>query len=209
MTDYADQQIRSQMRFCLIQNLLRRSGLYKKLQHFPVPPCRVFHQRIQLSVRKSTCTALSELYIGLGIKNPKLPEILHGSGALSCALSPFQKDRRISCPGEHQSAEQPRRACPDDDRTVGKLLLSRMRKLITGTDCSGHLNRSFLQNRLFVFDVCINHIDIFQPFPAGIQRFFDNLIAGQIPGTDPQYLSDFILQILHGMRYRKLQLMNS
>ena len=61
------QSVSAQMRLLLVENFLWPSGLYENFQDLPVPAYGIFYQRVQLSVGKSSCPALSELHIGFRI----------------------------------------------------------------------------------------------------------------------------------------------
>ena len=70
-----NQYIRSQMWLLLINNFFRCAGSYETLQYLMITSVRIFYQRVQLSVGKGAGAALSELYIGLRVKNTIFPEI--------------------------------------------------------------------------------------------------------------------------------------
>ena len=72
-----NQHIRSQMWLLLINNFFRCAGSYETLQYLMITSVRIFYQRVQLSVGKGAGAALSELYIGLRVKNTIFPEILY------------------------------------------------------------------------------------------------------------------------------------
>ena len=75
-------------------------------------------------------TALAELHIGIRYERAAVPEVIHGLFPLSGGLAPLQQDRPITCPGQHQAAEQARRAGSHDDRTVFQHLISGLRKMV-------------------------------------------------------------------------------
>ena len=64
---YLPQYIRSDVWFCLITNAFFCAKPHQGFQYYPVSAITVLHQGIQLSVGKSTGSALAELYVGLGI----------------------------------------------------------------------------------------------------------------------------------------------
>ena len=80
----------AKMRLLLVKDLRGSSCLHKSGKNFLSSSKSIFYQSIQLSIGKSPCTALSELYIGLRVKDAVFPEIFHGFLAFVCFFSPFQ-----------------------------------------------------------------------------------------------------------------------
>ena len=114
----SNQDIGSQMWFLLINDLLRSTCLHKTFQHFMISSVRVFNQCIKLSIRKSSGSALSELDIGIRIKNSVFPEIFYGLLPFLCFFPAFQNKRTITCFCKIPSAEQTCRTASDDHRRV-------------------------------------------------------------------------------------------
>lgn len=59
----------AKMRLLLVKDLRGSSCLHKSGKNFPSSSKSIFYQSIQLSIGKSPCTALSELYIGIRIQD--------------------------------------------------------------------------------------------------------------------------------------------
>ena len=72
-----NQHIRSQIWLLLINNFFRCAGSYETLQYLMITSVRIFYQRVQLSVGKGAGAALSELYIGLRVKNTIFQKLLY------------------------------------------------------------------------------------------------------------------------------------
>ena len=88
------------MWFALVENLLRRSMFYENPQYLPVSSFWILYQCIQLSIRKSPCTALSKLDICTDIKNSCLPECLYRFTALFRRRSLLDQNRTVSVLGK-------------------------------------------------------------------------------------------------------------
>ncbi len=118
------------MRFCLIQDLFRRAVFHKNPQNLSVPAVFVLHQRIQLAVRESACTAFTELYVGSRIQHPFPPEFLHIRLTLFHRAAPLQKQRPVAMFRQQIAAKQPCRPRTDDNRPAvpGLHPVSRCRK---------------------------------------------------------------------------------
>ena len=112
------QNVRPDVRLCLVQYLLRRAVLHKLLQDKPVLAGLVLHHGIELSVRKCTGAALAKLHIGLRIKNSFLKKMFHFLRPKLHGVSPLIKNRRETVPRKYQSRKQPRRAGADDHRAL-------------------------------------------------------------------------------------------
>ena len=110
------QNIRSDMRFCVIQDLLRRSVFDEGFQHGPDPSVRVFDQCIEFSVGKCSGSSLSELNIGIRLKHSGFPEFLHILLSFFHRSSPLDQDRTHPTLGQKIRAENPRRTASDYDR---------------------------------------------------------------------------------------------
>ena len=80
----------AKMRLLLVKDLGRSSCLHKSGKNLPSSSKSIFYQSVQLSIGKSPCTALSELYIGIRIQDAVFPEIFHGFLSFVCLFSPFQ-----------------------------------------------------------------------------------------------------------------------
>ena len=113
----ADRQpIRSDMRLCLPENLLRRAAVCKGLQN--LPDARILCAGIELAVRESTRAALPELHIAFRIEFAGQLILPDGLLPLRYTFSAFQQNRRKPGLRQNPRCEQSRRSRADHDRTV-------------------------------------------------------------------------------------------
>ena len=125
-----DQYIRTQMRFLLIHDFLRSSCLYKTFQNFMIPAIGIFYQSIQFAIRKSTCTSLAKLHIGIRIKNTVFPEPIYVFFSFCSFLSSFQNNGTVTCSRKIPGTKKARRTTSYNYRRMCKLLFSGRRKNI-------------------------------------------------------------------------------
>ena len=64
--DHFRKHIGSDMWFLFVKDLFRRTESYKRFQDKAVPSALIFYKCIQFPVGKCACSALAELYVGLG-----------------------------------------------------------------------------------------------------------------------------------------------
>ena len=126
----ADQHICPKVGLLLIDDLLWGSCLYKAFQYLMVSSVWILDQSIQLSVRKSSCTAFSELNIGIRIQDTILPEMIHGLLSSGCLLTTLQNQRTIAGFCQIPGTKKAGRSASDDDRWMYEPGTSRFRKLV-------------------------------------------------------------------------------
>ena len=88
--------VRTKMRFLLVKDFRWSPCFHKSGKNFFSSSIGVFYQRIQLSIGKSSRTALSELYIGIRVQDAVFPEVFHGFLTFVCFFSPFQYQWTVS-----------------------------------------------------------------------------------------------------------------
>ena len=130
-----DQYIGSEMWFLLVDDLLRSSGFYKSFQNFMVTSVWILDQSVQLSIRKSSCSTLAELHIGVRVQNAIFPEMIYRFFSFGRHLSPFEDKRTVSCPCQIPRAEKSGRSAADDDRWMNQLRTSWFREMISFLFC--------------------------------------------------------------------------
>ena len=77
----------------------------------------VLNSRCELSVGKSTCAALAELNVRIGIKHPVLPKGINAFRSLINPLTTLDYQRLQACPCKHQRSEHSRRPEADNNRS--------------------------------------------------------------------------------------------
>ena len=127
-------------------NVRIRAALHKFLQHEAPPAVGILHQGIELTVRKGTGTALTELGIGLRIELSLFPKRFHILDTLLYRSAALINHGTGTGPCQEKSCQHARRAEAHDDGTV--LFLC---KII----CCGQALDLFRQIGLCIHGFCI------------------------------------------------------
>ena len=124
------QLICAKMGFLLIKNLRRSPGFHKTRQNFLSSSESIFYKGIQFSVRKSSCSTFSELYIGIWVKNTVFPELLYCLLAFVSFLTTFQYKRTVTGLCKIPCTEQTSRAASDHYWWMKQFFRAWLRKMI-------------------------------------------------------------------------------
>ena len=98
----------------LKKNILRRTCLHKQLQN--ICHLRIIDARCQLTVGKSSGSALAKLHVRRRVEVAGAPEALHILHALCHRLAALQQKRLIAMLRQLQSCQKSRRTCADNHR---------------------------------------------------------------------------------------------
>ena len=165
------------MRLLLPEDILRRAESHESFQYITVPPCRIFHKRIQFAVRECPGAAFPELYVRLRIKHSCLPEFLHISFAFPYRCSSLNDKRMVSLAGKKISAEQARGAAPDDHRSVRQSFRAVFRHTVRTAGYFPDVSLHAFQYTLFVLYLCVDRVYIIKfRFLPGIKRTLTDVV---------------------------------
>ncbi len=112
------ERIRPHMGLRIDLNVRIRTALNKLLQYEASPAIGILHQGIELTIRKGTGTALTELGIGLCTELPLFPERFHILDPLLYRSAPLINHRTGTGPRQEKSCQHARRAEAHDHGTV-------------------------------------------------------------------------------------------
>ena len=113
------QTVGADVRLGLPENFVRRSGLYEIVQHLPAAP--VMRAGVELAVRESARTALTELDVRFGVEHTGLIECFHIRLPLVHGAPALEQYRLRSRAGECERGEESRRAGPTHNGAMGGL----------------------------------------------------------------------------------------
>ena len=211
---HINQDVRSDMWFILIQDLLRCTMRHKDLQHFPVSSCRIFHQSVQFPVGKSPCTALAKLNICPCIQHSGLPERLHCFFSFFHRRPALNQNRTVSVFCKQIRTEQSGRTTSYYYRPVFHLRrFPARRKLIRCFFFFGYILKfSAGQNRFFLLHFCQLHINrvyiINFRFFSGINRTLPDFNGLDLFSGHAKSTLDLSFQLLFCMSGFNFQLSN-
>ena len=104
--------------------------MYEGFQNGFISPVFFFDQGVQFAVRKSSCTALAKLYVGILQKLAALPELFHICFSAVHITAPFQNHGPIPVESQKISAKKSCRSHSHYDNGLVQLSGATGRKLI-------------------------------------------------------------------------------
>ena len=110
------------MRLIEVQDFRICPHFHKGTKNETISAGRIFHGRIQFSIREGSCPSLTKLNIAFRIQYTCVPEEIHLFLARFYGIASFQKDRSAAETGKDQTGKETGRSGTDDHRPSGRRL---------------------------------------------------------------------------------------
>ena len=105
----------------LVENLGRRTGLYKFLHDLAAQKARVLDLAVELAIGERARAALAELHVALGVERLLAPQTPGVLGALAHGFATFQHDGLEPHLRQHQCGKHAAGAKAHHDRALGQV----------------------------------------------------------------------------------------
>ena len=180
------------MGFCVIEDLLRRTAADQFLQNKAVP--EVLSAGVQLAVGKGPGAALSELNVAGEVQLSGGPEALHIGSAVLHAAAPLQQNGPCACSCQYQRGKQARRSRTHHHRRYFRRG-HRLRELIDrpGGRLGNVLVPAAAEHGSFVRRLNLHGVDHADAL-TGVDAAAENVQRQQVLFGDPQNVKNGIAQ---------------
>src|SRR5699024_6406685 len=166
-------------------------------QYETVPADRILDKSIQLAIGKCSCSSLTELYIGLCVKNTGLPEFFHIPLSFTDRSAPFQNERTYSRKCKQIRAEQSRRTASHYQRTIRQGFCAVFRNTVSLFTYILYFVFHMAEYHIFYFRVEVNgiYVEELRLFSC-IERTFPYRVTDQVVRSNPEGLCQPFSQLL-------------